>query len=405
MDAVIFLLDGCRADALERARADNILGLAKKGAVARRCVTVYPSLTGPGHLSILTGAYPERTGIVGHFYWDSKARELHDIFSDRYCMVKTVFELLSEHGMRGISLGAYMRRGSSDGITRKAMKKAASWISGRRAIMNVLDRSPGTYKFLRGFVVGRYSEFKQAFERGEENLYYVAFNEVDKAGHRHGPESPEYYEAIRECDGKVGEAVQMADEMGRDLLLVITSDHGQTTIRERLGMELLALDEVGYGMDADEDVSGARIITYNAGKDDMAVAAVVSRHVQIWLSKPEDAGAIGKQLGKREGIEHLKLKAEADGDRLNHERLGDVSFSLAQGCGFDFLPICEGGDHGGIDPADMDVPLIFYRNGMRPADIPIASTTDIVPTILHCLGITPPEHVQGKALFNFHRGD
>lgn len=398
MDAVIFLLDGCRADAFERAHADNILGLAEKGAVARKCVTVYPSLTGPGHLSILTGAYPERTGIVGHFYWDRKARELHDIFSDRYCMVKTVFELLSENGMRGISLGAYMRRGSRDGFARRASKRLASWISGQRAIMNMLDRSPGTYRFLRGFVVGRYSEFKKVFESGEENLYYVAFNEVDKAGHRHGPESPEYYRAIRDCDVKVGEVVRMADEMGRDLLLVITSDHGQTTIEERLGMELLLLDEVGYRMDGDEDVSGARIITYNAGKDGMAVAAVVSRHVQIWLSKPEDAGAIGRQLSKRKGIEHLRMKAEASGDHLNHERLGDVSFSLAQGYGFDFLPICEGGDHGGIDPADMEVPLIFYRNGMKPADIPIASTTDIVPTILQCLGITPPEHVQGKTL-------
>jgi len=398
MDVIIFLLDGCRADALERAHAENILGLAEKGAVARRCMTVYPSLTGPGHLSILTGAYPERTGIVGHFYWDREAKELHDIFSDRYCLVKTVFELLSEHGMRGIGLGSYMRRGSRDGFTRRSSKRLASWIASQRAIMNMLDRSPGAYRFLRGFVVGRYSEFKQAYERGEENLYYVAFNEVDKAGHKYGPESPEYFKAIKDCDVRVGEAVQMADEMGRDPLMVVTSDHGQTTIREKLGIELLLLDEVGYRMDADEDISGAHIMTYNSGKDNMAVAAVVSRHVQIWLSKPEDANIIGKQLGNRKGIVHLRLKAEADGDHLNHERLGDLSFSLAPGLGFDFLPMCEGGDHGGIDSPDMEVPLILYRNGMKPAEIPMASTTDIVPTILQFLGITPPDHVQGKAL-------
>ena len=398
MDVVIFLLDGCRADAPVRAKAANILGLMEEGVVVRRCRTVYPSLTGPGHISILTGAYPERTGIVGHFYWDREERKLNDIFSEKYCIAKTVFEVLAEHGMKGVSIGSYMSRGSEDSGARRIAKKAASWLSGSRSIMNLVDRSPGFYRFLRGFVVGRYSEFEKAFQSGDYKIYYIAFNDVDKAGHKYGPESKEYYESVRECDEKLGKTMRMAEKMGRDLLIVVASDHGQNTINEKLGLDALTLDGAGYSIDEDISMSGAHIITYNYGKEDMAVAAVVSRHVQIWLSKPDHASSIAKQLRGRKGIEHVILREEAKADRLDHERLGDVSFCLAPGFGFDFLPACERGDHGGIDPADMEVPLIFYRNGMEHKEIIEASTTDIAPTLLHCLGITPPECMQGRAL-------
>jgi arylsulfatase A-like enzyme len=398
MEAIIFLLDGCRADALVRADASNILCLMEKGVFARRCRTVYPSLTGPGHISILTGSYPERTGIVGHFYWERKTRKLHNIFSDRYCATKTIFEILAEHGIKGINLGSYMRRGSVEGYSRRATKRIASWLSGRRSIMNLLDRSPGFYRFLRGFVVGRYSEFEKAFESGEYSFYYVAFNEVDKAGHKYGPESQEYYRAIKDCDEKVGKAVKMAEEMEKEFLAVVTSDHGQITIEEKLDSNILSLDEVGYRMDEEIDFSGARIVTYNFGKEKMAVAAVVSRHVQIWLSKPDDAPTIAKHLKKRREIEHIRLKNEAKEDFLGHERVGDVSFCLSSSYGFDFLPICEKGDHGGVEPAEMEVPLIFYRRGMKRSEIPEASTIDIAPTLLQSLRISPPDYMQGRVV-------
>ncbi|MGQ9514509.1 MAG: alkaline phosphatase family protein [Thermoproteota archaeon] len=398
MDVIIFLLDGCRTDALSMASAPNILSMMEKGFFAKRCRTVYPSLTGPCHISILTGAYPERTGIVGHFYWEKDAMRLHDIFSDKYCIVKTIFEVLAENYMKGVSIGSYMRRGSFDRLSRRATKSIASWFSGRRSIMNFIDRNPRVYKFLRGFVVGRYSEFERAFESGEYNLYYLAFNEVDKAGHKYGPESQEYYRAIEECDGKIGKAVKMAEEMGREFLAVVTSDHGQIKIEEKLSLDTLSLDEVGYRLDEEIDISGAKILKYNSGKENMAVGAIVSRHVQIWLSKPDDAPMIAKHLSGRRGIEHLRLREESKRDFLKHERVGDISFCLSSNYGFDFLPMCERGDHGGFEPAEMEVPLIFYSNGIRRSQIPEASTVDIAPTLLQNLGISPPEYMQGRIL-------
>ncbi|MBO3803053.1 MAG: alkaline phosphatase family protein [Candidatus Brockarchaeota archaeon] len=397
MTVVVFLLDGCRADALAKAKAGNILGLMEEGVVAKRCRTVYPSLTGPGHVSILTGAYPERTGIVGHFYWDRKSRKILDIFSDKYCMSKTVLELLTEHGMEGASFGSYMGRGSADGRFRRAAKKSASWISGRKSLMGMIERSPSIYKFLRGFAVGRYSGFERDFQKGGHDMYYVAFNEVDKAGHVHGPESPEYFEAIKECDEKVGEAIQVAEKAGREVTVVVTSDHGQTSVREKLGLGALSLEEAGYGMDGSVDVSGARIITYKKGGE-TAVAAVVSRHVQIWLSRPGDAADVAELLEGRKGIEHVILKEEAKADHLAHERLGDVSFCLAPGYGFEFLPNCVKGDHGGIDPADMEVPLVIYKKGVGHFEIGEASTVDVAPTLLHVLGIPPAGQMQGRVL-------
>jgi predicted AlkP superfamily pyrophosphatase or phosphodiesterase len=400
MDVIIFLLDGCRADAIDKADTPIMRELIKKGFRAQKCSTVYPSLTGPGHISILTGAYPEKTGIVGHFYWDKKEKQLYDIFSDKYCEVETIFETLSHNNVNGINFGAYMRRGSKDSYTRQLLRKAAGKVSSSKQLMALMDRSPIIYKFLRGFVVGRYGEFLKAFESGEYKFYYVAFTEVDKAGHKYGPESDKYYETIEGCDKKIGDLLSLADSLKRDVGIIITADHGQTTLQEKLSLDTLNLNEVGYLIDEAYDYSGAQIVTYNKDKENMAVAAVVSRHVQMWLHETEDIPKVVKLLTKRKGITHVRTKDELREDRLCHDRVGDLTFSLAQNYGFDFLPMAENGDHGSISPTDMHVPLIVF-NGHAKTNNGLNNnvTVDVAPTVFTMLGLTNPPHVQGCALF------
>src|SRR5262245_49770519 len=59
-------IDGLRPDALWAAPARNLLGLACRGAHAWEARTVTPSMTVPGHASMITGLTPASHG----FTWD-----------------------------------------------------------------------------------------------------------------------------------------------------------------------------------------------------------------------------------------------------------------------------------------------------------------------------------------------
>jgi len=392
-DVVIFLLDGCRADALKKAEAPALTRLASEGIRAENATTVYPSLTAVGHASILTGAYPEKTGITNHFYWDKEERRLVNLFSDKHIEVPTVFDILARKGMRGISIGAHMRKGSKDTLTRRVARKTAGYIAST-PIMNTLTKNPSLYRFLRKYAVGQFSEFKKAYATGEHALYYLCFNEVDKAGHRYGPESDRYYGTIEECDKKLEETLSLREELRRDTTIIVTSDHGQTTLVKRLPLETLYFDEIGYRVDEVRELAGSVVITYNRGKENTATATVVSRHVQMWLQNERDAERLVKVLNSRKGVTFVKTREETKPIGICHPRLGDVAFCLEDGYGFDFLPLAESGDHGGVSEAEMNVPIIIWGENVPDRATGVSSVTGLAPITI---GILDAESLGGLA--------
>jgi len=69
---IVFSLDGARADLVDKFLADgtmpNLANLAARGVKAEYTQTVDPSLTAAAHVSIATGAYPGKTGVVANTY-------------------------------------------------------------------------------------------------------------------------------------------------------------------------------------------------------------------------------------------------------------------------------------------------------------------------------------------------
>jgi predicted AlkP superfamily pyrophosphatase or phosphodiesterase len=59
------------------------------------------------------------------------------------------------------------------------------------------------------------------------HLVLLYFSAVDGAGHRHGPDSPEVAEAVREVDAALGRLLDGIEASGRDdVNVVLVSDHG-----------------------------------------------------------------------------------------------------------------------------------------------------------------------------------
>jgi len=398
MEVVFFLLDGCRPDKLKEANTPNIDELKENGTVVLRCKTVYPSLTAVGHMSILTGCYPEKTGIITHFYWDWSEKRFHEIFSDEYCQAKTIFEILSEAGLSGGVYGAYFRRGAKDSFGKKMLKKTAGFVSEHMTfIMDFLIKHPGLYKKLRTRVVGAFDEFIRDYRDRKHSFYYMMFNDIDKAGHKYGSDSREYLETIERLDEKIGEFLALMKKMERKTAVVVSADHGHIPLRSKIDLGRLDLSEAGYRIENVEYVSAAALIHYRNDKEDSIHAAVVSRHIQFWFGNKSQVELVADILSQRKEFNDVRTKDQLDEYKLINERTGDLAFAVSNGYGFDFLPIGEKGDHGGLSMEEMYVPLIFSGERVEAQILKEGRVIDITPTILDLLGVNYP-YFQGVSL-------
>lgn len=398
MEVVFFLLDGCRPDKLKEANTPNIDELKENGTIVLKCKTVYPSLTAVGHMSILTGCYPEKTGIITHFYWDWNERRFYEIFSDEYCQAKTIFEILAEKGLSGGVYGAYFRRGARDSFKKRILRKTAGFVSEHmNFIMNFLVKHPSLYKKLRTRVVGAFNEFIRDYKEGKHSFYYMMFNDTDKAGHKYGSDSKEYLKVIEELDKKIGEFLDLSKKLGRKTAVVVSADHGHISLRSKIGIEKLDLSDAGYEMENVEYVSAAALIHYRGEKGDSIHAAVVSRHVQFWFEDKNRISVVADLLSQRKEFEDIRIKDQLSEYRLVNERTGDLALAVSNGYGFDFLPIGEKGDHGGLSMEEMYVPLIFGGEGVEAQILKEGRVVDIMPTILKLLGVKYSD-VQGHSL-------
>src|SRR5579871_6604859 len=75
---VLVSLDGFRYDYAERYNATNLLAIGKAGVAAEGLIPVFPSITFPNHISIVTRLYPEHHGIVENSFYDPARHEFYD---------------------------------------------------------------------------------------------------------------------------------------------------------------------------------------------------------------------------------------------------------------------------------------------------------------------------------------
>lgn len=81
-----------------------------------------------------------------------------------------------------------------------------------------------------------FGNFKEAFSEmtevlkagGDKKYCYFYYGEIDGAGHEHGPDSPEFDEAVREFFIEMEGFVQGLEGKCDNTLLLMTADHGQT---------------------------------------------------------------------------------------------------------------------------------------------------------------------------------
>jgi predicted AlkP superfamily pyrophosphatase or phosphodiesterase len=216
---VLVSLDGFRYDYVAKYTAPNIAAMMKRGSSAPDGMyPVYPSVTFPSHLSIITGLYPEHHGIVANSFYDP-ARQQRYTYADRSTVTDgtwysgvPLWSLAEQNKMRS---ACFFWPGSEAEI---AGKRPSYYVAFDPLVPND-QRVAQVLAWLR----------LPPAERPHFITLYMA--EVDGAGHAFGPDSQQVADAVKSLDAEVGKLIAGLDATHLPVDLVVLADHGMDSTR------------------------------------------------------------------------------------------------------------------------------------------------------------------------------
>ena len=215
---IVLSWDGVRSDYPEKTALPGLERMAREGMRARRMTPVFPASTFANHVSLATGTYPDRHGIVDNRFWD-RERGLFDYGNDAdWLDAEPLWATAERQGVRAAThywVGSETPwRGQTTHYTKAPFDGSVGEAEKVDQILAWLDL-PASER--PGLIMGWW-------------------HGADGAGHRHGPDSPEVIEALREQDGELLRLLAGIDARERwdDTTLLVVPHHGDT---RRVGLQ------------------------------------------------------------------------------------------------------------------------------------------------------------------------
>lgn len=362
---ILISIDGYRADYFERGLSPHLAALAADGVHARSMKSAFPTLTFPNHYTIVTGLYPDHHGIVNNRFLDPQTGEKF-IYNDPQTTAAPKW-------WGGEPLWVSVERQGKHAAT-------MFWPGSDVAIDGV---RPSHWAAFNGKMTP-HERVTQAFEwldlpRAERpDFLTLYFEQVDHAGHDHGPDAPEVNAALGEVDSALGDLVAGLEQ--RQLFgaanIVIVSDHGLTpTSPQRVQVlddfvDLRDVDVVNVGI-----LAG---LAPKAGHEAHIEQALLAPHEHMQCWKKHDVPP-RLHYGTNARIPPLLCLAE-DGWLIGtHEWMSRPDHHVSLG------------EHG-YDNDDPAMRALFVAHGpafRHGLTIPQFDNVDLYPILARLLGIQP----------------
>ncbi len=341
---LLISFDGFRADYLSKTDTPNFDSLVEEGVVSDGLIPIFPTKTFPNHYTIVTGLYPENSGLVGNNMYDPEMDAYYRI-SDREAVEnpdwywgEPIWNTVEKAGKRA---GTMFWVGSEAPV--QGMRPTYwEYYDGSMSEELRIDR-----------VLGWMTDSSKAV-----NLGTLYFSFLDDAGHGYGPDSEEVVEAIKRADSLVGYLLHKlkAVDPERKINMMIVSDHGMTALsRERI----VVLDDY-------VDVNDLELISYSPVLKFNVAEGKEEAVYQALKANEQD----GFKIYKKEDIpERYHLK--------NNRRVQDFLMEAAEGYTintkeyFDRRPDYPSGGTHGFDNANTEMHAVFiahgpaFKNGLR----------------------------------------
>ncbi|MGH8042915.1 MAG: ectonucleotide pyrophosphatase/phosphodiesterase [Rudaea sp.] len=362
---ILISFDGYRADYIQRGLSPNLAALAADGVRAQALRSAFPTLTFPNHYTIVTGLYPDHTGIVNNRFVDP--------VSGKKFVYKDPKTTADPHWWGGVPLWVSVE---------KQGKHAATmfWPGSDVAIDGV---RPEHWLPFNGAIspdarVDQVLHWLDLPPGQRPDFITLYFEQVDHAGHDAGPDSAEVDAALREVDAALGRLVTGLKQ--RDMFaqanIVVVSDHGMTATSEK---RLVVLDKLVNTNDV--NVITAGVVAGLAAKRSHEAEAdrallVPHAHMRCWEKSQIPARL---HYGTNPRIPPLLCLANDGWLIETQEYLDRPTHHISSG------------EHG-YDNADPKMQALFVAEGpafQHGLIVPEFDNVDIYPLLTHILDIKP----------------
>ena len=356
---VIISLDGCRWDYPQMYDTPNLDEIADSG-VSGVMQPSFPSLTFPNHYTLATGLVPDHHGIIGNTFYD-KASGLTFSLGNKQTKQDPRF-----WGGEPIWIAA-QKQGKKVGV--------AYWPGSDVAIQGTYPDYWFNYekKPLLTFSE-RIAEIERMLKMPEDkrpDLIMAYFDEPDHSGHSFGPESKQTRKAVETLDCLIGQLWKDIQRMpeGKDINLIITSDHGMARNSKQRIIHLKDyLDKSWY----EKMYHGFPTMIYPRKGCEAKILKTLSKVPHIRAYRKSEVPAY-LNYGTNKNIADIVV-------------ITDIGFITGD------TDRCIAGNHG-FDPTFGDMNVIFravgpdFKKGYQKEKV--FKNVNVYPLLNHLLGTTP----------------
>lgn len=370
---ILVSLDGFKPSYINPSDTPHLLELMSTGASTQGLTPVFPSLTFPNHVSMITGQPPDSHGIVNNTMRDPESDQRFSL-SSREAVSNPfwwqeslpIWVSAHQHGLRSATLFWP----GSETVIRGV--RPDEWLPYQHDLSHE--------ERLR--ILGKWLD-RPLSQRPHFVTFYLS--DVDSAGHRYGPNDPHIRQAVKKVDHTIGALIQSLKSRGlwEQAHLIVASDHGMAEAppEKTIDVRTVLKGTPEANWEWLGPTSGVRL--NGASLDDVMKQLARLAHLQCWPKA---------QLPSRWMMS-------------KHRRIPDVICLADLGFSVSIDPSRPGpqGQHG-YDPdiPDMHGILIAHGDGIQTGRFPIMSILQIYPLLAHLLGLAPLEgNVSGETRMPF----
>jgi hypothetical protein len=307
------------------------------------CQAVFPTMTSPGHVSLVTGVYPRRHGILANEYIQEK-KTMN--YTTDMIEAPTLFEIVQNHGGTGAFISG------KKGLAQFLGPKAHICVS-PLSYPSYIDPPPQDPYELTEWI---FTSIKLVLTHERPDFVCINVPILDEFGHTYGPESEEVKKAVTCVREQIESLVTVLDPGST---LIITADHGMSAVSKAIPIHAM-LQNAGFG-------------TWPLHVGRCAFLYGVEEGVPAFLTGIE---------GVKTVIEPSQYPAYG----MDHDNAPDLILLAEEGYLFipePLLPYYKG-MHG--SPDEADIPLYMIGAGV-PSGVISCDHVDIAPLICSLLQI------------------
>ncbi|WP_417655743.1 ectonucleotide pyrophosphatase/phosphodiesterase [Pseudidiomarina aestuarii] len=362
---IVISLDGFRHDYIAKFNPPHISQLAERGTVAH-LEPVYPSKTFPNHISLATGLYPSRHGIIDNYFYDTERNDFYGMgkgYDDSTWLDGIpIWNLAEQQGLRAATYFWPESDARVNGMSPSYFYRYSHNASPKKRIEQII-------------------RWLQQPDESRPALIMSYFHQIDSAGHRHGPNGAGTRAAVHYIDGLIG---QLVDELARlelEANIILVADHGMLETRsdDAIHVDTLPLPD-GF-----ERVHNSTRVMYYA-KNDAAKAQLSALKQQL------DSLELAVDINTIDAMNRAGYQESSRSGDLIIDARPPVTFS-----GREIKPGRVSGTHGYSGIAEMDAAFIAVGPAFSPdRKIERLGVIDVYPLIAKLLDLRVVEPIDGN---------